>query len=82
MHGVGFIGAIIIGVFAGWIAEKVMNRDHGFWANLGVGLVGSLLGAFVAGIAHIHFWGWIGSLVVSTLGAILLLWLLGLMKRA
>ena len=25
MHGVGFIGAIIIGVFAGWIAEKVMK---------------------------------------------------------
>jgi uncharacterized membrane protein YeaQ/YmgE (transglycosylase-associated protein family) len=29
MHGVGFIGAIIIGIFAGWIAEKIMNRDHG-----------------------------------------------------
>jgi uncharacterized membrane protein YeaQ/YmgE (transglycosylase-associated protein family) len=81
MHGVGLIGAIIIGVFAGWIAEKVMNRNHGFWTTLGVGLVGSLLGAFVAGIAHIHFWGWIGSLVVSTLGAILLLWLLGLAKK-
>jgi uncharacterized membrane protein YeaQ/YmgE (transglycosylase-associated protein family) len=81
MHGVGFIGAIIIGIFAGWIAEKVMNRDHGFWTNLIVGLVGSLLGAFLAGVLGIHFWGWVGSLLISTLGAILLLWLLGLVKK-
>ena len=81
MHGVGFIGAIIIGVFAGFIAEKVMKRDHGFWMNLIVGQVGSLLGAFLAGMLGIHFWGWIGSLVVSSLGAILLLWLLGLLKK-
>ena len=81
MHGVGLIGAIIIGVLAGFIAEKVMNRDHGFWMNLIVGLVGSLLGGFVAGMLGIHFWGWVGSLVISTLGAILLLWLLGLMKK-
>ena len=78
---VGWIGAIIIGVLAGFIAEKVMNRDHGFWMNLIVGLVGSLLGGFVAGMLGIHFWGWVGSLVISTLGAILLLWLLGLMKK-
>ena len=81
MHGVGLIGAIIIGVLAGFIAEKVMNRDHGFWMNLIVGLVGSLLGGFLAGMLGIHFWGWIGSLVISSLGAILLLWLLGLIRK-
>lgn len=81
MHGVGLIGAIIIGVLAGVIAEKVMKRDHGFWMNLIVGLVGSLLGGFLAGMLGIHFWGWIGSLVISTLGAILLLWLVSLLKK-
>ena len=81
MNGVGFIGAIIIGIFAGWIAEKVMNRDHGLLTNLIVGLVGALIGAFVVGMFGFRYGGWISSLLVSTLGAILLLWLLGLVKR-
>ena len=38
-------------------------------------------GAFVAEMLCIHFFGWIGSLLISTLGAVLLLWLLGLVKR-
>lgn len=80
MHGVGFIGAIIIGIFAGWIAEKIMNRDHGLLTNLIVGLVGALVGAFLAGVLGIHFFGWVGSLIISTLGAILLLWILGMIK--
>jgi uncharacterized membrane protein YeaQ/YmgE (transglycosylase-associated protein family) len=81
MNGVGFIGAIIIGIFAGWLAEKIMKRDHGLLTNLVVGLVGALLGAFIVSMLGISYGGWIASLVVSTLGAVLLLWLLGLMKR-
>ena len=81
MSGVGILGAIIIGLLAGWIAEKVMKRNHGLWTNLGVGLLGALLGGFVAGLAGIHFAGFVGSLVVSSLGAILLLVILGALKR-
>lgn len=81
MNGVGFIGAIIIGIFAGWLAEKIMKRDHGLLTNLVVGLVGSLLGAFVAGMLGLGANGWIGSLVISTLGAVILLFLVGLFKR-
>ncbi|WP_184716463.1 GlsB/YeaQ/YmgE family stress response membrane protein [Caulobacter sp.] len=81
MNGVGFIGAIIIGIFAGWLAEKIMKRDHGLLTNLVVGLVGALLGAFIVSMLGISYGGWIASLVVSTLGAVLLLWLFGLVKR-
>ena len=81
MNGVGLLGAIIIGVLAGWIAEKVMKRNHGLLTNLIVGVVGALLGGFLAGLLGIGFGGWIGSLVVSTIGAILLLFLLDLVKR-
>jgi uncharacterized membrane protein YeaQ/YmgE (transglycosylase-associated protein family) len=81
MNGVGFIGAIIIGIFAGWLAEKVMGRNHGLLTNLVVGLVGALIGAFLASMLGIHFMGWIGSLLVSTVGAIVLLFLLGLFKK-
>lgn len=81
MSGVGILGAIIIGILAGWIAEKVMKRDHGLLTNLVVGVVGALIGAVIAGALGINFGGFIGSLVVSTLGAILLLIILGAIKR-
>jgi uncharacterized membrane protein YeaQ/YmgE (transglycosylase-associated protein family) len=81
MSGVGIIGAILIGLLAGWIAEKVMKRSHGLLTNLVVGIVGALLGGFIAGLVGINFGGWIGSLIISTLGAILLLFLLDLIKR-
>lgn len=81
MSGVGILGAIIIGILAGWIAEKIMKRNHGLITNLIVGLVGALLGAFVANALGVNFGGWIGSLLVSTAGAILLLFLLGLVRR-
>ncbi|MDP3747837.1 MAG: GlsB/YeaQ/YmgE family stress response membrane protein [Phenylobacterium sp.] len=81
MSGVGIIGWIVIGILAGWVAEKVMKRNHGLLTNLAVGVVGALLGGFVAGLLGISFGGWIGSFVIATLGAIILLFLLGLLKR-
>ena len=81
MSGVGIIGAIIVGILAGWIAEQIMKRNHGLLTNLVVGVIGSFLGAFVAGALGFNWGGFIGSLVVSTIGAILLLALLGLFKK-
>ena len=80
MNGVGIIGAIIIGIAAGWIAEQVTGRRHGLLMNLIVGLVGAFLGAFLAGVLGFTFAGFWSSLVVSTLGAIVLLALFGLVR--
>ena len=81
MNGVGIIGAIIIGILAGWLAEQIMKRNHGLLTNLIVGIVGALLGGFLAGPMGISFGAWIGSPVIPTLRAILLLSLLGLVKK-
>ena len=81
MSGVGILGAIVIGILAGWIAEKVMKRNHGLLTNLAVGIVGALLGSLIAGAVGIGFGGLLGSLVIATLGAILLLFLLGVIRR-
>ena len=80
MSGVGIIGWIIIGVIAGWIAEKVMKRNHGLLTNLVVGVVGALLGGFLAGLLGLGSNGFIGSLVIATLGAIVLLAILGALR--
>jgi uncharacterized membrane protein YeaQ/YmgE (transglycosylase-associated protein family) len=81
MNEVSILGAIIIGILAGWIAEQVMGRRHGLLTNLIVGVVGALLGAFLAGALGFQFAGFWGSLLVSTLGAVVLLWIVGMMRR-
>ena len=78
MSGVGILGAIVIGILAGWIAEKIMRRNHGLLTNLIVGVVGAFLGAFLAGLMDIEYGGFIGTLLVATVGAVLLLFLWGM----
>ncbi|MPT24682.1 MAG: GlsB/YeaQ/YmgE family stress response membrane protein [Starkeya sp.] len=82
MTGVGLFATIIIGILAGWIAERTMGRSHGLLTNLIVGIIGSFLGAVLFSALNINVAaGWIGSLIVSTVGAIVLLFLLGLFRR-
>lgn len=76
-----WIIAIIIGIAAGWIAEKIMRRNHGLLTNLIVGLIGGLIGNFVAGMLDIGVDGWIGTLIFATLGAVILLFIVGLFTR-
>lgn len=76
--GVGWIGTLLIGGLAGWIAEKVMRSDMGLIMNIIVGVVGSYIGAFLANALGLRlgeiFQGWfLGNLIVAAVGAILLL---------
>ena len=43
MPGVGFFGMLIIGILAGYIAEKVTASDQGLLTNLLVGIAGSFV---------------------------------------
>ena len=70
----GTIGFIVIGLLAGFIAEKVMNRDHGLIMNLLVGIIGSFVGGFLAPLVGIAAGGFIGRLIIATVGAIIFLW--------
>jgi uncharacterized membrane protein YeaQ/YmgE (transglycosylase-associated protein family) len=80
MSGVGLIGALVIGILAGWIAERVMARNHGLITNLIVGVVGSFIGAFLAHAFGFTYQGFWASLVVSAVGAIVLLFIVGLFR--
>jgi uncharacterized membrane protein YeaQ/YmgE (transglycosylase-associated protein family) len=77
MPGVGFVGLIIIGLIAGWIAERAMNKHHGLLTNILVGIAGSFVGGALAGLLGIAFFGFVGNLVVATAGAVLILWFFG-----
>ncbi|HEY0052689.1 MAG TPA: GlsB/YeaQ/YmgE family stress response membrane protein, partial [Caulobacteraceae bacterium] len=74
------IGAVVIGILAGWIAEQITGRRHGLLMNLIVGLVGAFVGGFLASVVGIDIEGFWMSLIASTVGAVLLLALFGLVR--
>ena len=77
MPGVGFFGMLLVGFLAGYVAERTMNRDHGFLTNILVGVAGSFVGGTLAGLLGIHYYGFMGNLIVAIAGALLLLWIFG-----
>jgi uncharacterized membrane protein YeaQ/YmgE (transglycosylase-associated protein family) len=75
MNGIGWIGAIIIGALAGWIAEKIMKSDHGLLTNIILGILGAvILNAILGAILGFQAVGIIANLIVGIIGACLLIW--------
>lgn len=74
---------LLIGVAAGWIAGQIMKgSSYGLVGDLILGLIGSVLGRFLLGLLGIWAgYGLISSLVVSTLGAVALVWVVRKLKR-
>lgn len=85
MGELSFLGWIIIGGLAGWVASKFMGTDaeQGVLANIIVGVIGAFLGGFVMnlvggqGITGFNIW----SFLVALLGAVILLWIIRLLRR-
>jgi uncharacterized membrane protein YeaQ/YmgE (transglycosylase-associated protein family) len=71
--GVGLITMLIIGVIAGWIAEKVTASDHGIFTNILVGIAGAFIGGKLAEVLQIPVFGFVRLLIAATVGAIIIL---------
>jgi uncharacterized membrane protein YeaQ/YmgE (transglycosylase-associated protein family) len=82
MPGIGFFGMLLIGFLAGYVAEKAMNRDHGLFTNILVGIAGSFVGGTLAGLLDINYHGFAGNLLVAVVGALLLLWIFGRARKS
>ena len=77
----GIIAWLVVGLIAGWAAGKV-SRGHGFGliGDLVVGLIGALVGGLIAGLFIQGSIGFIGSIIIAFLGAVVLLALLRLVS--
>lgn len=67
---------ILIGALVGWLAGQLMKSKQGFWLNVLLGIVGSAVGRFLAGLLGIHADTIsIGGILISVAGACLVVWL-------
>lgn len=76
---------IVFGALAGWLASIVMgkNKQMGALANIVVGIIGAFIGGYVMqvfgaqGVTGFN----LPSLLVAILGAVILLFVVGLFRR-
>jgi uncharacterized membrane protein YeaQ/YmgE (transglycosylase-associated protein family) len=72
---IGWIGAIIVGGLAGWLAEMFMKTGTGIFMNIVLGIVGAAVANFLLGFFGIGLGGWIGYLIAGFIGACILIFL-------
>jgi uncharacterized membrane protein YeaQ/YmgE (transglycosylase-associated protein family) len=73
---------LIIGAIAGWLAAKVMQgRGLGLWINMGLGVIGAVIGGTLLEQLDMQVEGPIEQLLTATVGAVIVLWLAGLIKK-
>ena len=75
---------LLIGGVAGWLAALVMKgRGLGILGNIVVGILGAFVGNWVLGLLGIAIaGGMVGAIINAFIGAIIVLFLIGLIKRA
>lgn len=74
---------ILIGIAAGWLAGQIMKGGgFGVVGDLVVGVIGALLGGYLFGILGIASVGLLGNLLMATVGAIVFIIILRVIRRA
>jgi len=77
----GIIWMIIVGAVAGFLAGQIFQGyGFGLLGNIAVGIVGALIGGFLFG-GFVLVGGVIGQIISATIGAIILLFIISLVKR-
>jgi len=80
----GLLYWIIVGLIAGWLAGQVMKGGgYGVLADIILGILGGIVGGWVFGALGI--WadgGMLGSIIVAFVGAVILVAVTRVLKRA
>ncbi len=79
----GLLYSIVVGLIAGWLAGQVMRGGgYGTIMDIVLGIVGAVVGGWLLGLLGIHAGGFIGTIIVAIIGAVFLIWLSRLLKKA
>ena len=83
MSGESLLVILLVELIAGWLAGLLV-RGFGFGliGNIGIGVIGALIGSWLLPKLGIRIGSGIGaSIIVATIGALILLIVLGLISR-
>jgi uncharacterized membrane protein YeaQ/YmgE (transglycosylase-associated protein family) len=75
---------LVIGAIAGWLAGLILKGGgFGLVGNIIVGILGALIGGWLFKMLKISIGGdWLGPIVTATAGAVVLLFVIGQIKKA
>ncbi|AAK46181.1 transmembrane protein [Mycobacterium tuberculosis] len=82
--GIGWLGYIVIGGIAGWLASKIVKGGgSGILMNVVIGVVGAfgaglVLNALGVDVNHGGYWF---TFFVALGGAVVLLWIVGMVRK-
>jgi uncharacterized membrane protein YeaQ/YmgE (transglycosylase-associated protein family) len=80
----GLIVVLIVGLISGWLAGQIMRGSgYGIIGDLIVGIIGAFIGNWSWQVLHLPTIGnfLINAIVISTAGALMLLFILRLIRR-
>jgi uncharacterized membrane protein YeaQ/YmgE (transglycosylase-associated protein family) len=74
---------VVVGLIAGWAAGKIMKGGgYGTVMDIVLGIVGAVVGGWLLGLLGISAGGLIGTILVAIVGAVFLIWLSRMIKKA
>ena len=75
---------LVVGLVAGWLAAKIVQGTGlGIIGDIIVGIVGAFIGRWLFGYFHVHIGAgpWIDAILTATVGAVVLLVAIKLIRR-
>jgi uncharacterized membrane protein YeaQ/YmgE (transglycosylase-associated protein family) len=74
---------IIVGLIAGWLAGLItQGGGFGVIGNIIIGIIGAFIGFYLLSYLNVHIApGLVGVILTATLGAVILLFIVGLLRR-
>jgi len=83
MGGESLLVFLVVGLVAGWLAGKLVGSGFGLIGDLIVGIIGAFIGGWLWRQFHLPTIGnfWINAIVTATVGAVILLFILRLIRR-
>ena len=78
----GLDHSLIVGGIAGWLAEQFMKSNMGLIMNIVLGIVGAAIASAILSYFGIALGGWVGYLISGFIGAVLLIWIVRVIRPA
>jgi uncharacterized membrane protein YeaQ/YmgE (transglycosylase-associated protein family) len=74
---------LLVGLIAGWLAGK-LTKGSGFsvLGDIVIGVIGAFIGGFLFRLVGFSAGGTIGSIIVATIGAVVLVYVVKAVKKA